>query len=306
MESVLNSIHIVFTFKTLLLIILGSSLGIVVGALPGLGPTVGTTLMLPIAFGMEPMSAIILLVSIYICAEYGGSITAILISTPGTTAATATVQDGFALTQKGYPGKALGASLVASTIGGIMTTFVLLIFAIPLMNFALEFGPTAYFALGFFGVSLVASLSGKSIFKGLLMAVLGLLLATVGIDNISGYSRFTFDSIYLFDGIELLPALMGLYAVSEIIIMFLSDDSDIGNKIKGKVSSEFIKVKEIKTLLPVIFQSGFIGALVGVLPGAGGSVGGWIAYEQSKRIAKDKKDYGEGALSGIAAPETAN
>src|SRR5699024_9206554 len=110
----------------------------------------------------------------------------------------------------------------------------------------------------------------------------------------------------LFDGIELLPALMGLYAVSEIIIMFLSDDSDIGNKVKGKVSSEFIKVKEIKTLLPVIFQSGVIGALVGVLRGAGGSVGGWIAYEQSKRIAKDKKDYGEGALSGIAAPETAN
>lgn len=306
LNSIVESFQTIFSIQILLIILLGSALGIIIGALPGLGPTVGTTLMLPIAFDMPTIPAIILLISIYVTAEYGGSITAILISTPGTTAATATVEDGYPLTLKGEPGKALGASLVGSTIGGIMTSFVLLIFAIPLMKFALKFGPTEYFALGFFGLSLVASLSGKSILKGLLMAIFGLLLATVGIDHITGYSRFTFDSVFLYDGISLLPALMGLYAVSEIIIMFLSGENKMIKEMKEKMNNQFIKLKEVISLLPVIFQSGIIGAIVGVLPGAGGSIGSWIAYDQSKRIAKDKEEYGKGALSGVAAPETAN
>lgn len=300
-----QAFSIVFSVETLFIIFLGSILGIIIGALPGLGPTVGTTLMLPITFGMSPTSAIILLVAIYITAEYGGSITAILLSTPGTTAATATVIDGYALTKKGYPGKALGASLSASTIGGLMTTVVLMFLTIPLMKFALQFGPVEYFALGVFGLSLVASLSGKSLLKGLLMAVFGLLIACVGLDPLTGHPRYTFGSFYLFEGVSLLSALMGLYAISEVFHMFLSKDGKV-KKENRKISKQFITLKEVKRLFPVIFQSGFIGSFVGVIPGAGGSIGAWIAYQQSKRLAKDKNDYGKGALSGVAAPEAAN
>lgn len=303
--SVADSLSTVFSLQSLLLIIIGSTLGVLIGALPGLGPTVGTTLLLPVAFALQPTQALIFLIAIYMCAEYGGSITAILISTPGTTAATATVQDGYALTRKGLPGKALGMSIAGSTIGGMMSALVLLLFALPLMNVALSFGPTEYFALGIFGLSLVVSLSGGAKIKGLFMAIFGLLIGTVGIDSVSGVQRFTFGSYYVFDGIELLPALMGLYAVSEVLFMFTSSHSSIDTR-KTRTSSSFITFKEFRSRLPVIFQSGIIGSIVGVLPGAGGSIGGWLAYDQSKRIAKDRDQYGRGALSGVAAPETAN
>lgn len=283
----------------------GALVGIMIGALPGLGPSVGTALLLPMTFGMDPLQAIILLVAIYITAEYGGSITAILIGTPGTTAATATVIDGYELTKQGKPGEALGASLTASTIGGIITTFVLVFLAVPLMNFAIRFGPAEYFALGLFGLSLVASLSGKSLAKGLLMAVLGLIISTIGFDPLTGHDRFTFNSVYLYDGIPLIAALIGLYALSEVFIMLLSKEQKT-SKSKKAVSTKFLSLKKIKGLLPVIFQSSAIGSIVGVIPGAGGSIAAWLSYQQSQRIAKDKEKYGKGALSGVAAPEAAN
>ncbi|GGB48226.1 hypothetical protein GCM10011409_27230 [Lentibacillus populi] len=303
-ENLANALSIVGSLEMLLVILLGSIAGIIIGALPGLGPTIGTTLFIPATFGMDPTTALILLIAIYMTAEYGGSITAILISAPGTTAATATVEDGYPLTLKGYPGKALGASITASTIGGLFTTLVLLFLTIPLMKFALNFGPAEYFALGVFGLSLVASLSGKSLLKGLLMGILGLLIASIGLDPLTGQSRYTFGSFYLLEGISIIPALMGLYAVSEVFNMFLNNESI--KKVKKKISRQFITKKEFKGLLPVIFQSSFIGSIVGVIPGAGGSIASWIAYQQSKRIAKDKEDYGKGALSGVAAPEAAN
>src|SRR5699024_6113686 len=158
-ENLINSVSTVFTFEMLILILMGSFVGILIGAIPGLGPTVGVTLFIPLTFTMGSTAAIILLVAIYVTAEYGDSITAILISASGNTATTATVEDGYLLTQKGFPGRALGASIAGSTLGGIFTTFVLLFISIPLMNFALGFGPAEYFALGVSGLSLVASLS---------------------------------------------------------------------------------------------------------------------------------------------------
>lgn len=303
-NNLIEGLTIIATFQGLLMILIGAFIGIIIGALPGLGPTVGVTLFIPVTFGMDPTLALTLLIAIYMTAEYGGSITAILISAPGTTAATATVEDGYPLTLKGLPGKALSVSITASTIGGMITTVALLFLALPLMKVALSFGPVEYFALGVFGISLVASLSADSLLKGSLMALFGLLIAAMGLDPLTGYPRYTFGSFYLLEGISIIPALMGLYAISEVFTMFLT--SETAKKIKTKVSSQFITKKEFKSLLPVILQSSFIGVIVGVIPGAGGSIAAWIAYDQAKRIAKDKDEYGKGALSGVAAPESAN
>ena len=303
MELFLEILSIVFSFKTIFIIIMGTIVGILIGALPGLGPTVGTTLMIPLTYGMEPVTAIILLVAVYMAAEYGGSITAILINTPGTTAATATLLDGYPLTKKGMAGKALGTSLTASTIGGLISTFILLFLALPLMKVALKFGPMEYFALGMFGISLVASLSNKSVAKGLFTGILGLILATVGLDPLTGHVRFTFGSYYLLEGISLMPALVGLYALSEVFIMF--EKTNDGKK-SSKVKREFLSMKEFKDMLPVIFSGSLIGTGTGIIPGAGGSIGGWLSYQQARRFAKDRADYGNGALSGVAASESAN
>lgn len=305
-ENLLEAVKLIFTFESLILIFLGSAIGIVIGALPGLGPSVGLALMLPLTIGMTPTSAIVLLVAIYMTAEYGGSITAILIGTPGTSAATATVLDGYALTKKGQPGKALGASLTASTIGGMFTTLVLLFLTMPLMTMALKFGPAEYFALGIFGLSLVASLSGESMLKGLLMALVGLVIATIGLDPLTGTARFTFGSYNLYDGIPLIAALVGLYAISEVFIMLVQKEKKLDAKISKKEVSNFISFKEFKMTFPVMLQGSVIGSIIGVIPGAGGSIAAWVSYQQSKRIAKDKDEYGKGALSGIAAPESSN
>jgi len=303
METFLETLVAVMSLKILLFILLGTSIGILIGALPGLGPTVGTTLMVPLTYGMDHLVAIILLIAVYVGAEYGGSITAILINTPGTTAATATLLDGYPLTQKGLPGKALTTSLTASTIGGIISTFVLLVLAIPLMRFALQFGPMEFFALGLFGLSLVAALSDKSMLKGIFAAFLGLLIASVGLDPITGVARYTFGGYYLLGGISLMPALVGLYAISEVLYMFLDKKK---KKKSDKMSRKIISFQEFKDMLPVIFISSFIGSGVGIIPGAGGSIGGWFAYQQAQRYAKDKDEYGKGALSGVAASEAAN
>lgn len=303
MDMIFEVIGMVVSFKTLLIIFLGTGVGIMIGALPGLGPTVGTTLMIPLTYGMEPVTAIILLVAVYMAAEYGGSITAILLNTPGTTAATATLLDGYPLTKKGLPGKALGASITASTIGGIISTFILLFLALPLMKVALKFGPMEFFALGLFGISLVASLSNKSILKGILAGVLGLIIATIGIDPLTGHARYTFGSYFLLEGISLMPALVGLYALSEVLFLFDSKETE---KKGTKISNQFITLKEFKDMLPVIITGSFIGAGTGIIPGAGGSIGGWLSYQQARRFAKDRDDYGNGALSGVAASESAN
>ncbi|MGD8113952.1 MAG: tripartite tricarboxylate transporter permease, partial [Sphaerochaetaceae bacterium] len=172
------------------------------------------------------------------------------------------------------------------------------------MKVAIQFGPMEFFALGLFGISLVASLSNKSILKGILAGVLGLIIATVGIDPLTGHVRYTFGSYYLLEGISLMPALVGLYALSEVIFMF---ETQTKNEKSKKISSnQFITFKEFKDMLPVIFSGSFIGAGTGIIPGAGGSIGGWLSYQQAKRFAKDRDQYGQGALSGVAASESAN
>lgn len=305
LELTLQSLATLFSWQGFILMVVGVILGILIGALPGIGPTVGVALMIPFTYGMSPGLAIVFLVAIYMASEYGGSISAILISSPGTAASITTVIDGYALTQKGYPGKALSASLISSTIGGIMSTVIMFLLALPLANFAIKFGPAEYFALGVFGLSLVASLSGDNVVKGLLMAIAGLMIAFIGTDPITGVPRFTFGVVNLFEGISLIPALLGLYALSEVFNM-VETSFQQSAQFKKKVSKALLNLQEFKKILPVTLQGGIIGTIIGIIPGAGGSIASWIAYDQSRRIAPDKEDYGKGALCGVAAPESAN
>ena len=199
----------------LLTIAFGVAFGIFVGAMPGLSPSMGVALLVPFTYAMPAELAIILLAAVYLAADYGGSITAVTINAPGTPAAAVTAYDGYALTKKGQPGVGLGMSLVASTVGGLIGTVVLIFFSVPLAKIAASFQPAEYFAIAVFGLTSVASVGGKNWSKAILMVLLGLLLNTVGIDPISGVSRFTFGVAELYNGFLLIPALIGLFAISK-------------------------------------------------------------------------------------------
>jgi putative tricarboxylic transport membrane protein len=211
-ESLLSGFEMVFTIEILLAILAGSLIGYFVGALPGLTPSVGIAILVPITFTMEPAPALILLVSLYVAAEYGGGITAILLNAPGTPAAAATAFDGYPLAANGQAGKALTMSILASGIGAFISSVLLIFTAVPMAHFALQFGPLEYFALAIFGLSLISSLSEGSMTKGFIAMFFGLLIISVGIDPIVGVPRFAFTNSLL-GGIPFLPALVGLFAL---------------------------------------------------------------------------------------------
>ena len=291
-------------FKEILIIIVGVSLGILGGAMPGLSPSMAVALLVPFTYKMHPMLAIILLASIYLAANYGGSITAVTINTPGTPAAAVTAIDGYQLTKQGKPGKGLGTSLVASTIGGVIGVFVLIFFSVPLAKVAVKIHPADYFALAMFGLTTVASLGGSNWAKAFAAAVFGLLLNTIGIDPISGINRFTFGVLHLYDGFALIPALIGLFALSEVFLgleKYQFGIRAIDKEIKDKPS-----LKEYWKLKFTILRSSLIGTLIGIFPGAGATIASFIYYDIGKRTSKHPEMFGKGSLEGVASSEAAN
>jgi putative tricarboxylic transport membrane protein len=303
MHELMIGVEAVFTLQGLAAIVIGVALGIVVGALPGLGPSLGVALLIPATFNLPASVSFNLLVSLYLAAEYGGSITAILIGTPGTAAATATVLDGYALNQKGSGLLALRTSLTAATFGGVIGGLALLALSHPLVSVALSFGPPEYFALGIFGLTLIASLCGDAILKGLTTAVIGLLVVVVGVDPISGAPRFTFGNYELFEGIPFLAVLIGVFAVAEVFVMIEGGNAaKPANPLSGSTG---FGTESLRTLLPTFLRGSVIGTLVGALPGAGANIASWIAYDQERRWSKKPEDFGHGALHGVAAPESA-
>jgi putative tricarboxylic transport membrane protein len=253
---------------------------------------------------MEPNSAIVLLASTYVGAEYGGSIPAILINTPGTNAAAATVLDGYAMQQQGRGGEALGISLYSGVLGGLFGLTMLIVLTEPLARIALAFTPMAYFALGILGLSVIASLSGKSLLKGLAAGVLGLMIATVGSDPVSGVPRFTFGQPELLDGIAPILIMVGLFAVSELYRQASTTQwrktGDVQTKIRfpdGALRRRLLK--------PQLLGS-TIGTLEGVMPGAGGTIASFMSYNEARRWSRHKEEFGKGSPEGVAAPETAN
>jgi len=304
MEVFLESLLGVLNFNTLLLLVLGVICGISIGVLPGLTATMGVALLLPITFGMEPLPGILLLIGVYFGAVYGGSITAILINTPGTPASAATALDGYPMTQKGEAHKALTIATLSTAIGGILSVIVLILLSPQLAGFALQFSAPETFALALFGISIISSLTGKSFAKGMVAGLLGLFIATVGLDPIGGLQRFTFGSENLNNGINLIPVMIGLFAAAEafrsVENLFSKQNVDVVLK---KVK---LKWQEFKTLIATILRSAGIGTFVGMIPGAGADITAFIAYNEAKRFSKDKSNFGKGEIKGVAAPEAAN
>jgi len=306
--ELLDSIFLGFTvlagWKPIVIIAVGVIIGIMAGAMPGLSPSTAVALLVPFSYTMTPALALILLTSIYIAANYGGSITAVLINTPGTPSAAVTAMDGYPLTQQGKAGKGLGMALVASTIGGAVGTVILILFAVPLARIALKFSPADYFALALFGLATVASMGRGNVLKALVAILFGLLIKTVGIDPISGVSRFTFGSDTLYDGFTLIPALIGLFAVS---VVFAKVEKWTGlDRTMDKIDSKLPSFKEFMTTKMTILRSSVIGTIIGIFPGAGATIAAFISYDVSKRASKKPEMFGKGSLEGVAAAEGAN
>jgi putative tricarboxylic transport membrane protein len=261
-------------------------------------------LLLPLTYSLEPVTAIVLLASTYVGAEYGGSIPAILIRTPGTNSASATVLDGYEMARQGRAGEALGISLIAGLVGGLFGLVVLVVATKPLAMVALAFTPPAYFALGLLGISVIASLSGGSLLKGLLAAALGLIFAMVGSDPVSGVPRFTFGEPDLLAGIKPLLVMVGLFAITEMLVQ-------VSEPPWAKASAENARLKlpnlaMMKRLFRPTAIGSVIGTVEGVTPGAGGTVAAFMAYSEAKRWSKHPEEFGKGSPEAVAAPESAN
>jgi len=303
-DSIITGMQTAFLPVSLLFTALGVAIGILGGAMPGINGAITTALVLPFTFHMEPEQALMLLLGIYIGVQYGGSIPAILIGTPGTPAAGATLIDGFPLRQQGKAGLALYTSLVSSSIGTIISGFVLILIALPLAKAALSFGPAEYFALGVLGLTMIVSLSEENIFKGLFAGALGLLLSTVGMDEFLGVSRFGFGLVDLASGIDPVPAMMGFFALGQMFMDFWKPPQL--ESVEGKVKMKRFEKGVFRRLLPTTIFSGIIGVIIGALPGTGASVASFVAYNQVKQMSKNSHEFGSGRLEGVAASEAAN
>lgn len=295
------------TLQNIFLIALGTAIGIIVGALPGLSATMALALLLPITFPLAPDSGLAMLAALYLSAMYGGSIAAIILRTPGTPAAAATVMDGYPMGARGEAGKALGFSLTASMVGGLISGLALLTVAPMLGSVVLMFGPLELFAIATLGITMIGTLSRGSAIKGLFSGALGLLLAMVGMDPMTGSARFVFDNINLYSGISYTVALIGMFSIPQAIALAQEAREEQAplNKIGGRVLPS---IREFIVMLPNALRSGLIGIVVGVLPGSGGETASWFAYNEAKRWAKpkDKDKFGTGYSQGIVAPEAAN
>lgn len=288
----------------LALILLGVVIGILGGATPGISPSMAVALLLPMTYSMSSSHALILLMAIYIGANYGGSITAVSINTPGTPSAAVTAFDGYPLAKSGRAGEAMGISLWASVFGGLIGTVILIFGAVPLAKVALKFWPSEYFALCILGLTTVATLGGKQWRKALVAVFLGLLINTMGLDPVLGVKRFTFGITRLYDGVEMVPVLIGLFALGEVfhnLEHYKKDDSKF-----EKISYKFPPVKYYWKLKTSILRSGIIGCLIGIFPGAGGTIASFLCYDVEKRFSKHPEEFGKGAPEGVVAAEASN
>ena len=284
---------------------IGGFLGTIIGMLPGLGPATGVAVLLPLTFSMGPTAALITMGGVYYGAMYGGSRASILINTPGDGAAVAATFDGYPMTLKGRAESALAVSAIASFIGGVFATICMVAIAIPVARFALKFGPAEYFMLFLFALSATASMTEGNRLRGFIATILGLMIATIGIDGQSGVSRFTMGILELQSGIDFLIVIIAVYALGEVFKSFKNIETGHVN-VQKKFGKIWLSKEEWKRSVWPILRSAPLGFFVGALPGAGGTMASLMSYNNERQLSKHPEEFGEGAIEGLAAPESAN
>ena len=308
MDLFLEAFELAFTPLAILSIGLGSLVGLVFGSIPGLTFTVALALALPITFSMDPVPAMGLLLGTYIGGMTGGSVSAILLGIPGTPSAAATVIDGHQMTKQGFASLALGTAVVVSVFGGIFSLLVMIVSVDLVSRLAIGFGPAEIFALVLFGLSTICGLVGNSILKGLIAGVIGLMVMTIGIDALEGVPRMTFGFVSLLQGVNLLVALIGLFAIP-FIIEALSTKGSPELKTAPRISSVKAELPTIKLFMKnigLMLRCSVLGTGIGAIPGIGGPIAAFLAYDHAKRFSKKPDNFGKGNIEGVIAPETAN
>jgi len=307
MDSFLSALALAFTPYAIGAVGFGTLVGLIFGSIPGLTFTVALALALPITFSMEPVPAIGLLLGTYIGGMTGGSVSAILLGIPGTPSAAATVLDGHPMTKNGDASIALGTAVIVSVFGGVFSLVVMIVSVDLVSRIAIGFGPAEIFALVLFGFSTICGLCGPSLLKGLISGVLGLMIMTIGLDAIEGIPRLTFGSINMLQGVNLLVAMIGLFAVPFIIEAFSQrNDTSFGSKPMVNVRTELPSIRLLFKNLWLMIRCSVIGTGIGAIPGTGGAIASFLAYDHAKRFSKSSKTFGKGNIEGVIAPETAN
>ena len=288
-----------------LYMLIGVVAGICIGALPGLTATMGVALLLPMTFGMEAAQGILMLLGIYVGAIYGGSISAVLLHTPGTPASAATAIEGYKLSQRGEAGRALGVATLGSYIGGVVSVLCLVLISPQLAKLALKFSSAEFFLLAMFGLCIIGNISGDSVEKGLMCGCLGILVATIGIDSVTSYIRFCPEGNYNFmGGISYIPIMIGLFAMSQAFENI--EDIFTEEKEQIKVTNIIPKKEDLKALFRISPITGLIGTMIGIIPGAGADIGAFVGYDMARSMSKHPEEFGNGSIEGICGPEGGN
>jgi putative tricarboxylic transport membrane protein len=306
MSNLMIGFGVALQWQNFLMMIAGSALGTILGMLPGLGPSTGIALLLPLTFVMQPEMALITMCAVYYGAMFGGSRSSILLNIPGDGAAVASCFDGYPMAQNGRAEAALAISAIASFIGGLISSVAFVAIALPVARFALRFGPPEYFALMVFALAATAAISKEELLKGLIAMFIGLMLTTVGIDLQSGVQRFTFGSVELQSGIDFVVVIIGVYGIGEILTEFRTIRQKGETRVRKKFGRIWITMDDWRRCwLPILRQTP-IGFIIGVLPGAGGTIAAMMSYNNEKQLSKRPEEFGKGAIEGLAAPEAAN
>jgi putative tricarboxylic transport membrane protein len=293
-----------FTLTNLMYCLIGVFVGTAVGVLPGLGPVATIAMLLPATFGLPPISALIMLSGIYYGAQYGGSTTAILVNLPGESSSVVTAIDGYQMARNGNAGKALAAAALGSFFAGTVATILLALFAPPLAELALKFGPAEYFSLMVLGLVASVVLASGSLLNAVGMVILGLLLGLIGTDVNSGTPRYTFDMPQLADGVNFVIVAMGMFGIGEIIRNLEHDETR--NLVMKKVSGLMLSKDDLKRIIAPVLRGTALGSALGILPGGGAMLASFAAYSIEKKVSRNSAQFGKGAIEGVAAPEAAN
>jgi putative tricarboxylic transport membrane protein len=304
MDQFLTPLIVLFQWQNLMLMMLGTFIGVVVGVLPGIGATQAMALMIPLTWKMDVMPALVLLISIYATSKFGGSLTAILFNIPGDNPNAVTLIDGYPMAKNGQAKTAIAASATVSILGGLFSSLSLIVFMPVMYQIILLFGPAEFFMLALFGLTAIAAVSAKTLMKGLMSGGIGILIATIGYHPLVGQARYSFGSLYLQDGINMVPVILGALAMSEALILWMEGSSIVseGVPLTGSYKEGVLAVFRN---IPLFLRSCFIAWVVGVAPGAGSSVAGFVSYASATKTCKNPENFGKGDVRGVIAGDTA-